>query len=275
MLNQEKSRFEPKPDHSYVFEMFFQKSMEMFINRLIDNYDQIFEIGWGSTPLRLYPYYLRRENEKKVSVFFQISLQPGSFDYSFIRRNHKSFNSNPNQIKVIAKIHGSCFPENFDTDKAKDYLFGLVSKYPSVRPVIVDYNEKKHLFSGLRGNLLRSTDLIALFPLENIDHLVSNELRKFLLSAASSLLLVIITSILFYGLATSLRMNSAKWLRFLTRAWPTLKNLNWQAWCKAGCFQKQGLTAETTMCLEKACRWHNSAATISTISFRSRASFAY
>lgn len=199
MANKEKSKFEPSPDHQYIFEMFIQNSMEMYINNLVSKLFQISEIGWGNIPLKVYPAMFARPGESRKSIFFHITMQIDSFDWNFLKRNYRSFNENHNQFIIKTRMNTACFPPDFENYPEKELLFGYVSPYPSVRPIIVDYEHEKHLFAGLRGHFLRSSDLIALYPIAKIDEAIRSEIINLIGTLLLALFIIVAMTSLFYS----------------------------------------------------------------------------
>ncbi|MFZ5952505.1 MAG: PP2C family protein-serine/threonine phosphatase [Candidatus Rifleibacteriota bacterium] len=196
--NGERSKYELSPEKGYIFEMFFQESPEMFARRLIENFENIFEIGWGNVPLNVYANVLSGKGEKKKSIFMLTNFARESFDNSYLRRNQILFNNNLLFTKFFANQQGDIFPSSLRDHPQIDQLFGYVSPYPTVKPMVIDFEKEKFLIVGIKGRFLESTSLIALYPMNRINLEILAEQRWLLTALTIATLIILALASLFY-----------------------------------------------------------------------------
>lgn len=198
MFNREAGKFEPGTEQSYIFEMFFQQTMEMFINNLLQEREIITEIGWGSTPLKIFTQVISRVEESRKNFFLMISFFRETLEHRFLKDNQQQINRNDNYIRFFATMQTSFFPNDFADMPERDLLVGMVSSYPSTKPIQVRVAGKDFLYAGLRGHFLLSSNLIALFPLERIDAQIAAETASLMLSSLIAAMIIVSLTFLFY-----------------------------------------------------------------------------
>ncbi|MEW6708800.1 MAG: SpoIIE family protein phosphatase [Candidatus Riflebacteria bacterium] len=196
--NGERSKYEFSPEKGYVFEMFFQESPEMFARKLIENFGTIHETGWGSVPIKIYSDAFSKNDEKRKSIFMLTNFGRETFDLNFLRRNQLLFNNSFFYTRFVAFLHGKVFPASLEGHPQIDQLLGYVSPYPTVKPLVIEFEKEKHLIVGIKGRFLDSSSLIAFYPMKQIYGVVSAERRWLATAMVIAFSIILALAFLFY-----------------------------------------------------------------------------
>ena len=167
-----------------------QKPLANFLFDLLYKRGSFIQWGFGQNvnPAIFDTFSLKNSNHQ--DIFFLSTLKVLDFQYNFLKSAVPQANRNNLGLKVVAMLdHQYTVPvEAYKNAALRDYATTLTS-YPSKEIKILDYHDRPHLAMGIAGRHLKEYKLLGLFPLEDIDSVITTQRRQLLMFAILSLLM--------------------------------------------------------------------------------------
>jgi serine phosphatase RsbU (regulator of sigma subunit) len=187
-------------ENSYIFEMFFQKPIEMFVHDLIKWEGGLANAAWGNDRLLLFVKAYRLFSRKFYDFYVIASYVHSNLQRAYIARQLNNILRNPWGYKVLIADDNTLFNTQQSLLKLPEInsLFMKVADYPPSEPQILDFSGEQHLFVGLKGNKAEELNFCLLFPLARINQEIRQEAFNLAYFALIALAIVFFMVVILY-----------------------------------------------------------------------------
>lgn len=214
-----------------LMESVTQKPLNNFIYELLLHRGNFIQWGFGQNvhPSILDTFY--RNGSTSADYFFLATFKRVPFQFNFLEKRLPVANRNHLGLRVIALLDNQLsLPKSAFSDQQIREFASTLTSYPGKEIKTLDFQEKndlkmglkgKYLAMGFKGKFINDFQLIGLYPLENIDSVISHQKRQLLIFAFFSLLMT-------FGLAQVLAQGFLLPLQLITTGAMAIEGKNFQ-----------------------------------------------
>jgi hypothetical protein len=237
-----------------LLESVTRKSAYNVLYDLLSSRGKFLMFGFGQTVfLSVIDTFALDSTSDKQDYFFMGRYDSTELQFDYLKEAILQANRNDIGIKIIA-FESSDFavpPESYQNQDLRGFAQTLTS-YPSKELKIVNYLGEPHLIIGFNGKHISEFKLMGLFPLKEIDKIITKQRKQLIVFAVLSLLLTLtLSQILASYYPIWGMMNLEQWDKYLTKLWLILTNCLWQVQFKLSCFPIIFILQKTFLSTEK------------------------
>ncbi len=174
-----------------VVESLLQRSFIEITHSIIDNIGSINQWGFGYLKDLTYFRFLSVNGHEVTDYLATVFWRPQVTQRSFLRKALLLANRNPDGFKLLAfdRLKARFVDESSAYDNELVEFARRVGQKPTEEIEIVRLNGEDYLIVGFGGRYLEFFQLIGLYPMRNIDRIISGQKTDFLLFGLFSILL--------------------------------------------------------------------------------------
>lgn len=205
-----------------LMESVTQKPLGNFIYDLLHQRGAFIQWGFGQNvhPSIMDTFY--RNNSPTADYFFLATFKRIPFQFNFLEKRLPTANRNNLGLRVIALLDNELsLPRKAFRNLAIREFASTLTSYPGKELKTVNYEGRSHLAMGFKGKYISDFQLIGLYPLENIDSVISRQKGQLMIFAFLSLLMT-------FGLAQVLAQGFLIPLQLITTGAKAIESKNFQ-----------------------------------------------
>ncbi|NCB37277.1 MAG: HAMP domain-containing protein [Erysipelotrichia bacterium] len=174
-----------------IAESLLQKSFIEITHSLIVNFGYINQWGFGYAKDMTYFKFLSTGNSELTDYLAMFFWQPVHLQSIFIKTAVIQANRNPDGFKLIAhnRLRSSFIPELDSNNLRLETFAKRLGQKPTEEIEILTVNNEQYLAVGFNGRHLDSFQLIGLYPLRNIEMVISQQKSNLFILGIFSILL--------------------------------------------------------------------------------------
>ncbi len=181
------------PEDEMIVEWFFQKPIWMAVHELVKIEGTVTETSWGSQKILAFIKALKLLKQNVFDSYLVIAAGDDPTARIFHNRVLPRIFRNSFGYKVFVTGAGDLLLNTgksiLQSPKIGE-LLKHVTRFPFAEPVIVDFEEKPHIFVGLHSSRMNYYRYCVLFPLETIQNAIDREAKDLLMIAGLAFILV-------------------------------------------------------------------------------------
>ncbi|KAF1080150.1 MAG: hypothetical protein GQF41_3617 [Candidatus Rifleibacterium amylolyticum] len=176
-----------------VFDSIGQTDKFVLVQSYFETLDGVWKYGFGRN---MYPSYITLLKSEHYDYNLIAMLDEEELAMHFAEKTIDKLSRNPFGIKILLKVSHHYFPHEIENDFKTRYQLDIITEAKSGSSSIIDFNGEGHLAIALHGFHNRELDLMALFPLAEIERSVQALSFNFWLAGILSAMVVLSLSLL-------------------------------------------------------------------------------
>ncbi|EKD84411.1 MAG: stage II sporulation E family protein, partial [uncultured bacterium] len=172
-------------EKAYMLESIFQKSIDMIVHDLLVAEGNMTEAGWGKRTVTIFAQAFKVLTAEYFDHYIFISIVSSVLQENYIAQHLHGAIRNPWGFTFYVARDRNFINEQKSLELFPEInqLFMRTADFPLPEPEILDYQGEKHLFVGLKGNMVGNFKFCVLYPVARIDREISKEARELLYPA--------------------------------------------------------------------------------------------
>ncbi len=192
-----------------VAESLLQKSFVEITHSIIDNIGHINQWGFGYLKDLTYFKFLSVAEREITDYLIMVFWKPQIVQTAFLRKALPLANRNPQGFKLLAlnRLNGRFVGEVADQGNVLREFARRAGQKPTEEIEVLNVDGEDYLAVGFSGRYLEFFQIVGLYPMRNIDHIISGQKTDLLLFGLFSILLAAgLAQLLTSGFVTPLSM---------------------------------------------------------------------